>query len=197
MNPFGEHEDEELGMYGNADAQQGHGPRRQEKSAIHTTTTTTAADMPSATDPRTVARRYKYLTDVTWSEVGNRITPQIAIGWEKESDLAYLAVGRDARLSQHQIMTLISAVRSRLPVVMTWDTPWQVDHVARTTRTVVVTRFSPPAVPATPSLPGRMRIAYWGFEHDVFLSAVVHVETPPVTTDYIDTADSKATGHAH
>lgn len=129
----------------------------------------------------------KYLTDVTWSSVGNMLSARTGLAWDRAADLGSLLSDRVRLLDDDQCRNLVSAALSGTPVVLTWERRGVVEDSIDVTRaTVLVRHLSPPALDnegnVQRSLPGRISISYTGFSHDVYLNRVTNVEMPDNTT---------------
>jgi len=127
----------------------------------------------------------KMLTDVTWAKADHMLRRNTLLekgwSWPEEVDLArHLAA--DLPIPEAQARLLASAATSGNPVVLTWDTVlrnrYEPDVTERTTTTVTVQYVTHwPAEPEKQQ-PARVRIRYWGFEHDIYSTQIVDVRTP-------------------
>lgn len=134
----------------------------------------TAAD---AAPPR------KPFTGVTWVSVGNRVGNDSNLGWPAQADLGHQLHQLAPHLTAKQCRDLVDYANSGLPVVLTWDTPMDGGKTERHTTTVIVQWITPPH-PVHASIPGRVRIRYSGFGHEVRIGQIREVSVPPSTISY-------------
>ncbi|QJD50341.1 hypothetical protein I5H01_gp066 [Mycobacterium phage MarkPhew] len=102
---------------------------------------------------------------------------EIPSGWEAQSTLAREAAEAAGQLDVAAWRTLLSAIKSGLPVVLVN----RERDGRRCKMTVVVTwAVVHPECPAG----NRIRVSYWGFGHDMHLADIESVATPDV--EYLD-----------
>lgn len=136
----------------------------------------------------------RMLTGETWAEHHQGVSPERPISWPVESDLAqqlWKMNGHD-HLRYQEWRLLLSAASSGLPVVVTWDTPVNLDRpvIDRTTRTMVVRYLTAPSLDRPAELPVRVRAAYSGFCHDIRATDIRKVAPVPTPhAEYIDVKD--------
>lgn len=132
----------------------------------------------------------KPLTDASWDDHRRTgITPDLALGWEREADLGHALADMMPNLSVPQARLLIGAVRGGLPVILTWDTYLPgLDQVERTETAVIVTQVF---APTGPHFPGQARVSYWGFGHPVYLDRIVDVRTYDAVRTYRSRPDDE------
>lgn len=90
-----------------------------------------------------------------------------------EAGMAEEAAALSGSLDKKQWRTILAAVRTGLPVVITHND-------GGTGRKRTITALIQYANIHTPNS-SRIRVSYWGFGHDVWASEIVSVETPDVT----------------
>jgi hypothetical protein len=126
----------------------------------------------------------KPFTSVTLDSLDRRISRGVDVGWEEESDLA-AELAEVSNLTSEQGRTLIAAIRTGLPVLLTWDTmlnPAEFPRPVERKRTgVILDELSVPA-----GTPGTVRIAYWGFGHPIGLDQIRAAVVPEPITEFLD-----------
>ena len=125
------------------------------------------------------------LTDVTWAKADHMLRRNTLSekrwSWPEEVDLAR-QLAADLPIPEAQARLLASAATSGNPVVLTWDTVlrnrYEPDVTERTTTTVTVQYVTHWPTEPEKQQPARVRISYWGFEHDIYSTQIVDVRTP-------------------
>lgn len=125
----------------------------------------------------------KRLTD---ARLGDTVTRETHgdTGWMVQSDLSADLAQLAPHLGEKGARALISGVCSGLPLSIIWDTPFGEDRIERRSAVVLVSRLVPPH-PTNGALPGRIRVSYWGFEHDIYVDRLVEVSTPQTSATYL------------
>jgi hypothetical protein len=125
----------------------------------------------------------KPFTSVTLDTLGRRISRGADVGWMAEADLA-AELAEVSNLTSEQGRTLIAAIRTGLPVLLTWDTMLNRNEFARPIerkRTgVILDELSVPA-----GHPGTVRISYWGFSHPIGLDQIRELRVPEPITEFL------------
>lgn len=130
--------------------------------------------------------RSKPLSDKTWADFPQAISPRTEVSWPVQSDLAEELTRMDGHthLRYQEWRLLLSAAVSGLPVVVTFDTRINRsggDHkIERKTRTMVVRWLTGPSLDDPKGLPVRIRAAYSGFGHELRVTDIREV-APPAT----------------
>ncbi len=94
--------------------------------------------------------------------------------WENETYLSYELERIDSRLTKRQWSILLSAIRSNLPVVIQHrdgvldGTMFVAEH------TMMVEYMAVNEITNA----NRIRVHYWGFGHDLYLSEILSITTP-------------------
>lgn len=125
----------------------------------------------------------KPFTSTTWASIGNQLNQQQArLHWDARSDLEHEAA-EASRFTVEQWRHLVYAAINGLPVQLTWQTRMGEKYEITTTYVIVTDLLFRGNASVD-----RMRIAYCGFGHDVYLSQVVDVAIPRQVTVYRDTS---------
>jgi len=118
-------------------------------------------------------------TKITWADVEHAIGREsqqrdLNLGWQAQHDLAGELLALHPNLTADHARRLVAAAVNGCPLVLTWANLGS-DH--QTTTTVNLTYLTVWGGPSS----DRLRAAYWGFHHDVYLSRVTAVELPAVS----------------
>ncbi|AHB79570.1 hypothetical protein PBI_VALIDUS_40 [Mycobacterium phage Validus] len=107
---------------------------------------------------------------------------EVPAGYMDEAADARELAAFDDRLSEGEYRTLQSAIRSGLPVVLVTRDG---DKLMRRTVVVEYATIHPrSAADPTAGSGNLIRVAYWGFGHNVWLQDIVSIDTPDV--EYLD-----------
>lgn len=137
-----------------------------------------ATEPTKTTDTKPVSDRA--YSNATWENQGHQVVAGQLRSWTESHDLAVqLWKSPDNTLTWPQARALVSAASNGLPLILTWETPFGDNEVEVHTTAVVVDRLS-----VWPGRSDRVRVKYWGFAHDVYLSRVTDVLVPSQTTTY-------------
>lgn len=118
----------------------------------------------------------KSFTPITWRAIANKLCTGENYHWDALVDLEHELAPRLPHLSHEEVILLVDFTRSGLPVVLTWERPLGNGRVEITTATVLITQLHVPSLTNPSAIPGRIRIKYTGFEHDVSLPNVTRIE---------------------
>jgi hypothetical protein len=106
------------------------------------------------------------------------------LGWMATCDLAFQLAERTT-LTVPQARVLVDAALNKMPVTLTWETlvgsrydGWTLET---TTTQVIVENI---LYWVGSDQPGRVRIQYWGFGHDVYMDKIVDAVAPEATRTY-------------
>jgi hypothetical protein len=101
-------------------------------------------------------------------------------------DLAYDLAAMVPHLPLADCRVLIDFTQARLPMVLTFDTLLSGSYAKPVERRMVtvVTDWLVAPRSGQPGLPGRVRVRYAGFGHDLYLSKVRAVQACPTVTTY-------------
>lgn len=103
----------------------------------------------------------------------------LPVGWQTQHEWSLALEAQDDRLSAEDYRTVMSAIRMGLPVVLT-RLEVVGERVFHNTNTVIVEALHVGAPSAA-----RLRIHYWGFAHDVWLSDIVSINVPEATSTQV------------
>ncbi|QAX95578.1 hypothetical protein I5H03_gp068 [Mycobacterium phage Nibb] len=98
---------------------------------------------------------------------------EVPTGWQAQNALASEAAEADGHLDAAGWRTLLAAIANGLPVVIVY-------RERDGKRRKVTARVEYAVVHPEANVSARMRLSYWGFGHDVYVSDIESVATPDV-----------------
>lgn len=132
---------------------------------------------------------HKPLTTTTWASIGGCINATPADGskplyWDAKSDLGHQLADMQPHLTREGVHRLVSAAGRNLPLRITWDRPFGPDRIERITRTLLVESLHvhPNAT--------FIRVHYWGFNHNLYLSNIRAIAMPEDNTQFLSHAEA-------
>lgn len=133
-------------------------------------------------DANTTNTNRKPLTLIKWDTV-KQISRKDGLGWPEQSDLAHELAGR-THLTVDQARVLVSAAENGLPVDLTWKASLSEGATETKTTAVIVDSLEAPHPVHMDSVPGMVRLRYWGFSHYVYLPNILDAKAPEVAYSY-------------
>ncbi|QIQ63318.1 hypothetical protein SEA_SETTECANDELA_202 [Mycobacterium phage Settecandela] len=109
--------------------------------------------------------------------------------WMRQHDMATELNEMSSLLTVQQWGTVLSAIRTGLPVKMTWDTKLGNEFYTRPIerKTVMVIIKS---VHVYDQDSGHIRVQYWGFGHEVFLKNVRFLDAAEAEVEFLTEEDA-------